>query len=477
MTARVSIRRQLSFSFALLAVSVAALLGWYLQHALNQHFSRASTATLAGKLELMRHLIGEFSTPAELQSSISRFQDALLGHKYIHVSISSLGGDFIYQFNSQSIPPNAARTVLDPFDEPRGAAAWQADGDVPYRVVAGKAPLKSGEPLLVAIGLNVSESEALLSLFARSLFAALFVTAAVSACMGTILVRRALRPLHEISDAASAISALCLDRRLDQSSMPEELAPLALAFNRMVGRLQVSIERLSQFSSDLAHEMRTPLHAMLVQCQVILSRSRSTAEYRIAVESTVERLERLARMTSDMLFLAKTENSAWIARLETFHLMEEVSRMCEFYEPVVAEEGVRIQSEGDALVLADRQLVQRAIGNLISNAIRHGEHSSPIQIAVHKDAEAVRLTVTNRGPVVAAEHLPHLFERFYRVDAARPSSDGAGLGLAIVKTIMQALGGSVRVDTAPDRMAFTLIFPRAQELPLAAPTSAVPSTA
>jgi two-component system heavy metal sensor histidine kinase CusS len=189
--------------------------------------------------------------------------------------------------------------------------------------------------------------------------------------LGWFAARRGLAPLREMKQRATEVSAQRLDQRLPVDAVPVELAELAESLNDMLARLEESFKRLSDFSSDLAHELRTPVSNLMTQTQVALSKTRSSAEYREVLESNCEEFERLSRMISDMLFLAKSENGLIVPGQETFDLADEVTALFDFYGALAEENGVTLRLEGSGQVTGDRLMLRRAIGNLLSNALRY----------------------------------------------------------------------------------------------------------
>jgi two-component system heavy metal sensor histidine kinase CusS len=235
----------------------------------------------------------------------------------------------------------------------------------------------------------------------------------------------------------------------------------------MLGRLHNSFARLSDFSSDLAHELRTPINNLMGQTQVALSRIRNAEDYRAVLESNLEEYERLARMIRDMLFLAQADNaqsdSAQLPlHAEQLDLRTELDKIAEFYQMAADERGVKITSSGSGSITADRILVQRAIGNLISNALQHSPKNSEVHTCVSSTDDALELQVSNHGAGIPSEHLERIFDRFYRINNARRKTDtGSGLGLAIVKSIMELHGGHVSVESQAKQLTtFTLHFPK-----------------
>jgi two-component system heavy metal sensor histidine kinase CusS len=229
----------------------------------------------------------------------------------------------------------------------------------------------------------------------------------------------------------------------------------------MLGRLQDSFRRLSEFSSDLAHELRTPIASLMTQTQVALSRTRSAEEYREVLYSNAEEYERLARMISDMLFLAKSDHGLIVPRSKPIELSTEVRELFEFYDALADDRKVSLAAEGEGAVDGDPLMIRRAISNLLANAINHTPPGGAINVRIAlADDRAVRLSVENTGDGIAPEHLSRIFDRFYRVDPSRQrSTDGAGLGLAITKSIVTAHKGTVEAHSAHGLTRFVIVFP------------------
>ena len=201
----------------------------------------------------------------------------------------------------------------------------------------------------------------------------------------------------------------------------------------------------------------------MTQTHVALSRPRSSDDYREVLYSNSEEYERLARMISDMLFLAKSDNGLMVPRTETVDLAIEVRELFEFYDALAEDQGVTLELAGDGTVDAERLMIRRAISNLLSNAINHTSRGGCVSVRIEQaEGRGVRLSVENPGDGIAEEHLSRLFDRFYRVDPSRQrSTDGAGLGLAITKSIVAAHKGTVHAFSKDGLTRFEIVFPAA----------------
>jgi two-component system heavy metal sensor histidine kinase CusS len=270
-------------------------------------------------------------------------------------------------------------------------------------------------------------------------------------------------------ERATAVTAHKLDQRLTVEAVPPELAELAMSLNEMLGRLEDAFRRLSDFSSDIAHELRTPVSNLMTETQVALSRERDAASYRATLESNAEEYERLARMISDMLLLAKAEYgqmSDWIAQHgEKIQLEREVNNLFEFYEALAEEKGVRLKLVGECEVWGDRLMLRRAISNLLSNALRYTPALETIKVTLSEFDGLCQLVVENPGPTVPEAHLTRLFERFYRADPSRQqvTGEGTGLGLAITQAIVRAHQGQVAASSQAGKTMFTVELPQAYD--------------
>jgi two-component system heavy metal sensor histidine kinase CusS len=250
-----------------------------------------------------------------------------------------------------------------------------------------------------------------------------------------------------------------MKERLAPSDWPRELQPLAVAFDDMLKRLDDSFTRLSQFSADLAHELRTPIANMMGEAQVALTRERTAAEYRETIESTVGECERLSRIVDNLLFVARVDAARESITRKRFDARAAVEKIAAFYQTIAEDHHVAIGCSGEGQIYADPDLFERAVGNLLDNALRFTPENGSIQIALSEPGGDFEVEVSDNGCGIASEHLPRVFDRFYRADPSR-GSDGAGLGLALVKSIVDLHGGSVTIESNVGRgTTVKLTFP------------------
>jgi two-component system heavy metal sensor histidine kinase CusS len=330
-----------------------------------------------------------------------------------------------------------------------------------------RAPQRSpdGDPSVVQVGTDRSHEFELLASYRRYLFSVLAAALVLCSVIGHQIARRGILPIRDITDTARRIRAANLTERLTAEGLPNELLALAETFNQMLERLEQSFTRISRFSADIAHELRTPLNNLLGEIEVALSRPRSADDYREALVSSVEECRRLARLIDNLLFLARAEAPKAVITRERLDLGAELTTVCNFYDAAANEAGVRltVAAQGQAVAEVNRLLFQRAVNNLVSNALAHTPPGGSVTLAATGGETVGVVEVIDTGCGIAAAHLPHVFDRFYRADQARRSGEGAhvGLGLSLVKSIVELHGGTVDISSELGRgTKVTLRFPR-----------------
>jgi two-component system heavy metal sensor histidine kinase CusS len=266
--------------------------------------------------------------------------------------------------------------------------------------------------------------------------------------LGYWIARVGLRPLSRLSNEAQTLSPKALSQRLRISELPDELSDLAAAFNGALSRLEDAYRQMEAFNADVAHELRTPLTNLIGETQVALARQRSAPEFQEVLQSNLEELDRLRAIINDMLFLARADQGESATGLIHASLAGQIAKTIEFFEVILDEMQMTVRMEGDldAHASIETALFRRAITNLLHNAFQHSAPGAEIVAAVHAAPGELRIAVSNPGAPIAPEHLAHMFDRFYRVDAARhdrAGHHGNGLGLAIVKAVANMHGGTV----------------------------------
>ena len=459
-----SLTARLALLFAMLISIALASAGTFMYRSLAMQFDERDDMELISKVAQIRHLLSEVDSFPAVQVDANRFLDAVFGHAGLILTIKSSTGGTLVQNSHMPGPlpalPFSAVNVMPDIDSIQN---WRTPSGNPARGVAARGAIGSGHDVADIVIVRVaSERTSLLADYRRDLIASIILISLFASILSYVVASRALRPIREIAFKANEVTASHLDARLHVGEAPNELHELIGAFNRMLDRLEDSFRRLSQFSSDLAHDLRTPVSNIMVQTQVALSRPRSTEEYQTLMVSSVEELERLTRMIKKMLFLARADNAQVALRPEVIVLREEVAKLIAYFEGLAEEAGVGLKFVGDGELIADRSLFQRAASNLIANAIRFTPRGNAVKIEAINVKNSTEIIVSNPGTGIAPDHQSRVFDRFYRVDdARRDSSSSSGLGLAIVKSIMKLHGGAVHVASElGGNTAFTLTFPR-----------------
>jgi two-component system heavy metal sensor histidine kinase CusS len=358
--------------------------------------------------------------------------------------------------------------------------SWaSADGRL-FRVLLARIPPPQGvtgarlQPVLAALALEITQSRELVQWGGKVVLLTLVSSALAAGLLGLLIARRIVFVARHLGQAAGRISANALGERLSLVDTPSELVESALAFNRMLDRLQAAFNRLSQFSSDLAHDLRTPINNLLGEAQVALSRPRCAEDYRQVLESAVEDYERISRLIENMLFVARADDPRASIQREWIDLSMASVRLHDYFESLAEERGVHIEcglrgaEDGPRRVWADRTLLMRALGNLISNALRYAPQASTVTVlATPREDGACLIEVSNLGPAIPAGEQQRIFERLFRVDPSREgSATGSGLGLAIVKSIMEMHGGRASVRSIEgEPTTFGLWFPSPPSTP------------
>ena len=455
----------ISGAIGVIVVALAAAIGYF---ALSQQLDARAFLELQGKRELLRHILSEIESTEKIPDNGHRFGDLLIGHDDLHLAIiENEKGTVLASFSRlalRSIVCCAGNADADTVTN------WNSDDGQSFTSLAGGGKVANGDGLRFVLSQNRINDTRLLQGYLKAALIAMPLLLGLVLAGAWIEARAGLAPLARFKKLARESSSVSLSQRLVPTDMPLELRDLAIDFNAMLARIDTGVTQLNQFSGDLAHEMRTPIGILLGRTQVALSRPRSVGELTAVLENDVEDLERLSRLIDDMLFLARAENERSDLAFEPLDIHREARTVADFIEIIAAERAIGIEIDGEATADANRLLVQRALTNLLTNAIRHAAANSTVLIEIERRQENVGISVENVGAVIPIKDLPYIFDRFYRADESRSRlAGGAGLGLAIVKSIMRLHGGEVEVTSSmvngnQGSTRFTLLFPIAVSL-------------
>ena len=459
----ISLTARISLQFAATAACVLFAAGLVFERVGENQLQEHYRMELDGKMELVRNALESIPSSTPTSMMRVRLREAIIiSHPGIAITVTASDGTVLFSVGKAEV----AKHLIEGTEIGKPKPVVLELDHRTYRIRARHLALgiPGSQPVNVAIALDITEEIEFMAKFMRLLWLSIALAALALGWLGWVAVRKGLAPLHDMSATVANVSAQQLDKPLPTAGVPRELQELVFAFNRMLVQLNDSFRRLSEFSSDIAHELRTPINNMMMHTQVTLSRERDTADYRANLQSNLEELERMSRMVSDMLFLAKADNSQVAPNREAINLQAEVAKLFDFYEALASARHIHLAQSGAATVCADRLMIQRALSNVLSNAIRFTPEGMGVEVTIGENADQAMLAVANPGPEIPAEHLPRIFERLYRVDAARREgrTENVGLGLAITKSIVEMHGGVISAESAKGRTRFTITLPQWQ---------------
>ena len=429
-------------------------MGLVIHQLVMRHFEMQDRTQLEGKIQLVENLLEQnYHNSSELNVYL---KDALVGHHDLIVQIERPTGQIIFSSSPTVIK---SKTLIK--SKHGQWLEWKVQNKIYHGLVYKKSFNQNSTipSAQILVGIDTSEHIHFLNDFRRQLLSIGVIGTICLMLLGWFAAWRGLRPVQNMAKVAEGISAQHLSERLDINKTPTELKSLTIAFNDMLDRLETAVGKLSDFSSDLAHEIRTPINNLMTQTQVCLSRSRDITTYQEILFSNLEEFERLARMVSDMLFLAKAEHGLHVANLQEVNLFKEISALFDFYDAIAAEKGMSLEQTGQGYVEGDPSMLRRAFSNLLSNAIKYGKSDSVIKIKCQQNNDRTELTIENESSPLSQEQLTRLFDRFYRTDASRQRvEEGTGLGLAITKSILDVHGATIQANYDDGHIIFKIIF-------------------
>ncbi|MHA6163670.1 heavy metal sensor histidine kinase [Pseudomonas sichuanensis] len=452
-----SIALRLCALFTLVALGVFVLIGSALYRQVDRSLDLLPAAELDARFSVLESALNRYGTPEHWAKIHNKLN--LLGEEDKRIRFWAVGSNPNYEYGQ---PTELIRAFAE---GPPGMRELRlADSPYPYKVLVSELPaLGERPPLRFLIGINTEtfwQAQ-------HSLLVAIVGLAAFGVVLASLLsywvARIGLKPLLTLSDQAQRLAPPRLDGRLPTEALPPELARFAGAFNAALDRVSQAYTQLEAFNADVAHELRSPLTNLIGQTQVALTRGRSAEHYFEVLQSNLEELERLRSIINDMLFLASADQGSKATALTRASLAEEVATTLDYLDYILEDAQVSVSVSGDAEARIEKAQLRRALINLLNNAVQHTAPHQVIQVRIEADEQQVSIAVSNPGPSIAEEHLPLLFERFYRVDAARANSGGNnhGLGLAIVKAIALMHGGEVFVHSDKAGNCFGIRLPNA----------------
>lgn len=427
---------------------------------LSQQLDERAAIELQGRRDMLVHLLSNVPSLDSLPASQQRLEELFFGHRDLHLALADPRTGRVLASSSDAAR-DSVRIMGDASTIADSIQSWFTPKHARFSGMHGLAFVADGQTVHFYLSMDRRLDATLLAGFIKATVFGIPLLLLVVAGGAGLIARTGLAPLRRFIRLAASVGTKSLNQRVSTARMPRELAELATEFNGMLARIDEGYRQLQDFSGDLAHEMRTPVATLLGRTQVALSQTRSADDLRGVLEGNVEELERLSTLIADMLFIARADHGAMALQPEAVDLGREARRVADYLSLVAEDRRLRLVVTGAAPpVTGDRLLIQRAITNLLSNAIRHAAADSTVRVDLAPAGDDATLAVTNEGDVIAPENLERIFARFYRIDAARSRDEGgSGLGLAIVRSIAAAHRGRVGVRSGEGRTTFILSLP------------------
>ncbi|MDR9864911.1 MULTISPECIES: heavy metal sensor histidine kinase [Pseudomonas] len=449
-----SIALRLSGMFTLVALLVFLLIGGALYQQVDKGLGLLPEAELDARYSVLESALNRFGTPEHWVKINAKLK--LLGEEDKRIRFWVVSGNPGYEFGQ---PDAAIRAFAQ---GPVGMHDLQLPGQpYPLKVLLTELPAKDQRPpLRFMIGIDTETFHETQHNLLIALISLAIVGVLMASALGYWVARIGLKPLIKLSHEAQRLAPPLRAGRLRLSPLPPELEQFVDSFNSTLERVEQAYSRLESFNADVAHELRSPLTNLIGQTQVALTRGRSAEHYFEVLQSNLEELERLRSIINDMLFLASADQGNKATKLTSTSMADEVATTLEYLDFILEDAQVQVHVSGDAQVQIEVAHLRRALINLLSNAVQHTAPGQVIEVRIEVAEHQVSIGVANPGSPIASEHLPRLFERFYRVDASRSNSgSNHGLGLAIVKAIALMHGGDVFVRSDRGMNTFGIHLP------------------
>ncbi|MBP5955154.1 heavy metal sensor histidine kinase [Pseudomonas anatoliensis] len=449
-----SIALRLSGMFTLVALLVFLLIGGALYQQVDKGLGLLPEAELEARYSVLESALNRFGTPEHWVKINAKLK--LLGEEDKRIRFWVVSGDPGYEYGA---PDSRIRAFAQ---GPLGMHDLQLpERAYPLKVLLTELPAKDQRPpLRFMIGIDTETFHETQHNLLIALISLAIVGVLLASALGYWVARIGLKPLIKLSHEAQRLAPPLRAGRLRLSPLPPELEQFVDSFNSTLERVEMAYSRLESFNADVAHELRSPLTNLIGQTQVALTRGRSAEHYFEVLQSNLEELERLRSIINDMLFLASADQGNKATKLTSTSLADEVATTLEYLDFILEDAQVQVQVSGDAQVQIEVAHLRRALINLLSNAVQHTGPGQVIEVRIEVEEQLVSIGVANPGLPIASEHLPRLFERFYRVDASRSNSgNNHGLGLAIVKAIALMHGGDVFVRSDRGMNTFGIHLP------------------
>jgi two-component system heavy metal sensor histidine kinase CusS len=438
-----------AYSLAGLLLVVLATAGLYM--VLRTELDRSTDLFLADKLHVLRTMLRERPEDEDALREEIELESAARQYQQFYIRLLDENGVAVLTTPGMADRLDLGELARRTRSRPGHSVSMTGKQGQPFRMTSATAEVGAppGRRDTIQIAVDISQEEGLLTRYRFWFWAILLATSFLFPLVGYRIARHGIRPVERIADTARRITSTNLRERIDAQGYPSELASLAGTFNQMLDRLEESFERISRFSTDIAHDLRTPVNNIRGEAEVALARARTVDDYREVLESSLEEAVRLSDLIGDLLFLARAEGPFTHLHRQKVEVGELLGTVREYYEATATDGGIVLMATvGTEPVTAelDRSLMLRAVSNLVSNAIAYTRSGGKVTLSASAADAEILIEVSDTGAGIPAEALPRVFDRFFRVDPSRSkTSGGTGLGLAIVQSIMSLHDGSATI--------------------------------
>jgi two-component system heavy metal sensor histidine kinase CusS len=460
----VSIRTRLTLFYSLAAFTLLTVIALFLYWETTNILYKADYQFLSDEVE-------------SIQSILQNKHIDLTVLKQTVIEVPTQSTDSIYRYytrifdgNNQIMVETPGASIALPADSkikftnmPTNKKNYRrySNQDTNYLLIQAPVHIGNSQNGIIQIALDISYQHTIMS-DRKFLLTALLMSALCSLFLGFFIAHRGMKSLYALTDTVKQITITSLHQRTDPQSLPKELKPLGLAFNQMLDRIESSFVRLIQFSSDLAHELRIPVNNLIGETEITLSRDHSIDEYQQVLVSNMEEYHRISQLIENILFLSRAENPQLEIQKASLNIHEEIAVVCDYYQAMADEKRIKITYEGNAILNVNSIMFRRMISNILSNALKYTNPDGWIRFILTDLHDHIQINVSDNGIGIPAQHLPKIFDRFYRVDSARSQqSGGIGLGLAIVKSIADLHHGNISISSDMNKgTTICLTFPK-----------------
>jgi two-component system heavy metal sensor histidine kinase CusS len=442
------------------------LLGWQVERSINQHFVFQDIEEIRVVVKSVKNALSTTHQSNDKHANYHQhLEQSVAGHHGIFFVVLNDQKEKIYQNDG----PNFENIIngLTPVTKvaTQTLINWH-DQNNSYRGVLLNHITKTDEHYYIFVATLTTFHQNYLHQFSQNLWLILIISLLIIIVAVWQIVRFSHRPLFNIGKQIQGINTQQLNTRVATEKLPIELTTLVTSLNQLLERIESSYLKLSYFSSDIAHELRTPVTNLMTQTQVSLNKARDIDAYREVLYSNLEEYERMAKMISDMLLLAKAENGLLATDRIKLNILNEVLALNEYFEMAASEQKInlsvinKLTSSNKLFISADQAMLRRALSNLYSNALRYTPNGNTITTTISQQFNEIFIEIKNPGEQIPSAQLAHIFDRFYRGDSSRKrTTEGVGLGLAITQAIIKFHQGEISVISTKQATCFTVKLP------------------